>query len=177
MKMGTQGERQEQLSGSVPPEPVPAPEPRPPPEPRPIPSGQPHLCRRQDAVPSNTRFPIARLGAAAGRPRAPLLCAVGSCDRWTWAHLGLGKRTGASHSGRLGNQRQRTLSTGRVKFFNAERGFGSMRPTTVPTPALDREGWVAASVSVLGGCWYRDPVHRPAVGWCPTSWQRAGYPR
>jgi hypothetical protein len=22
---------------------------------------------------------------------------------------------------------------------------------------------------VLVGCWYRDPVHRPAVGWCPTS--------
>jgi hypothetical protein len=56
-----------------------------------------------------------------------------------------------------------------VKFFNAEGGFGSMRPTAVPTPALDREGWAAASVSVLVGCWYRDPVHRPAVGWRPTS--------
>jgi hypothetical protein len=22
-------------------------------------------------------------------------------------------------------------------------------------------------MSVLVGCWYRDPVHRPAVGWCP----------
>jgi len=26
-------------------------------------------------------------------------------------------------------------------------------------------------MSVLVGCWYRDPVHRPAVG-CPTSCNR-----
>jgi hypothetical protein len=44
-----------------------------------------------------------------------------------------------------------------------------MRPTAVLIPALDREGWAAASVSVLVGCCYRDPVHRPAVGWRPTS--------
>jgi hypothetical protein len=39
---------------------------------------------------------------------------------------------------------------------------------TVPSPEPVR-GDRATSIPVLPGCWYRDPTHRPRLGWCPTS--------
>jgi hypothetical protein len=33
----------------------------------------------------------------------------------------------------------------------------------------DRDAGSVASVVRAAGCWYGDPAHRPAVGWCPSS--------
>lgn len=43
-----------------------------------------------------------------------------------------------------------------------------MRPITVPRPVPVRGGG-ATSSPVLPGCWYRDPAHRPPLGWCPSA--------
>lgn len=43
-----------------------------------------------------------------------------------------------------------------------------MRPVTVLRPVPTR-GDRATPIELLPGCWYRDPAHRPRVGWCPST--------
>jgi hypothetical protein len=42
-----------------------------------------------------------------------------------------------------------------------------MTATTVPSPVPTRAD--QTSRPALPDCWYRDPAHRPPLGWCPST--------